>query len=137
MLAAALSATKTSRVICDPVNGTTNPKMIPGATIEYCIAISNAAGSAAATSVAVNDPLPANLTFDSGFGVKTNGSVVSGFCQADGTGVGDFTSNTVTGTIASVAASETKTLVFRASQLIAKVAHGRNARSGNAEGFRP
>lgn len=115
VLAAALSATKTSRVISDPVNGTTNPKMIPGATIEYCIAVSNAAGSAAATSVAVNDPLPANLTFDAGFGVKTNGSVVSGVCQADGTGLGDFTSNTVTGTMASVAASETKTLVFRAS----------------------
>lgn len=115
VLAAALSATKTSRVISDPVNGTSNPMMIPGATIEYCIAVTNAAGSATATSVAVNDPLPANLTFDTVFGVKTNGSVVSGVCQADGTGGGSFTSNTVTGTIASVAASETKTLVFRAS----------------------
>lgn len=115
VLAAALSAIKTSRVISDPVNGATNPKMIPGATIEYCIAVTNASGSATATSVQVNDPLPANLTYDSSFGVKTNGTVVSNVCQADGAGVGDFSANTVSGTITSVAASETKTLVFRAA----------------------
>lgn len=115
IFAAALSATKTSRVVSDPVNGTTDPKMIPGATIEYCIAVSNASGSATATSVNVNDPLPANLTFDSAFGIKTNGSVISGVCQADGLGTGSFASNTVSGTLATVAATETKTVLFRAT----------------------
>lgn len=115
IFAAALSATKTSRIVSDPVNGTTLPKMIPGATIEYCIAVSNAAGSATATTVAVNDPLPANLTYDTGFGVKTNGTVLAGVCQADGAGSGTFASNTASGTLASVAAGETKTVLFRAT----------------------
>ncbi len=114
--AAALSATKTSRIISDPVNNTTNPKMIPGATIEYCIAISNAAGtSATATAVTINDPIPTNLTYDATFGVKTNGTVTGSTCNADTTGTGSMASNTVSGTIASVAAGETKTLLFRAT----------------------
>lgn len=113
--AASLGATKTSRIISDPVNLTVNPKMIPGATIEYCIQISNATGGATATAVTVTDPLPANITYDTAFGIKTGGTVVSGVCQADGAGVGSFASNTVTGTIASVAATETKTVLFRAT----------------------
>ena len=42
ILAANLTATKTSRVISDPLNGTTNPKLIPGAVVEYCITVANA-----------------------------------------------------------------------------------------------
>ena len=37
-----LSVTKTSFIISDPVNGTNNPKAIPGATVEYLISVSNA-----------------------------------------------------------------------------------------------
>ena len=118
--AATLSAIKSSRVISDPVNGVSaNAKMIPGAVIQYCIAISNASGSATANSVTVNDPIPANLTYDSSFGVKTNGTatIVSGVatCAADTTGTGTMASNTVSGTLASVAAGETKTVVFQAT----------------------
>lgn len=36
-----LSATKVSSVLSDPVNGSTNPKNIPGALIEYAIGVSN------------------------------------------------------------------------------------------------
>lgn len=36
-----LSATKVSTVIADPVNGSTNPKAIPGAVIDYLISIGN------------------------------------------------------------------------------------------------
>ena len=113
--AAALSALKSSRIVSDPVNNTTNPKMIPGATIEYCIQIANAAGSATATSVAITDPLPVGVTYDSTFGIKTNGTVTTGTCNADGAGSGTFASNTVSGTLASVAAGEVKTLLFRAT----------------------
>lgn len=113
--AAALSALKSSRIVSDPVNSTTNPKMIPGATIEYCIQIANATGSATATSVAITDPLPVGVTYDSTFGIKTNGTVTSGTCNADGAGAGSFASNTVSGTLASVAAGEVKTLLFRAT----------------------
>lgn len=102
-------------VISDPLNGTTNPKAIPGATIEYCIVVSNAAGSATASSVAISDPLPATVTYDSGFGIFLNGSVTSGVCNADGSTGGSYASGTVSGTLTSVAASETKTLRFRAT----------------------
>lgn len=62
---AAISATKVSSVISDPLNGTTNPKAIPGAVMQYCIVISNA-GPASATNLAASDALPANFTFTTG-----------------------------------------------------------------------
>lgn len=112
---AALSVAKTSRIVDDPVNGTTNPKMIPGATIEYCIAVTNAAGATAASTIAVNDPLPTTVTYLSGFGVKVDGTVSGGVCQADGTTAGSQSAGTVSGTIASLPAGTTKTVLFRAT----------------------
>ena len=58
ILAASITAAKTSRVISDPLNGTTNPKLIPGAVVEYCITAANATGSATATNVSISDTLP-------------------------------------------------------------------------------
>jgi uncharacterized repeat protein (TIGR01451 family) len=113
VFAAALTAVKTSTIISDPINGSTNPKMIPGATVEYCIAVSNGAGSATATNVALSDPLPAETTYDSTFGIKLNGTVTGSTCNADGSAGGSFASNTVSGTLSSIAASATRTLVFR------------------------
>lgn len=113
--AAALTLSKLSTVISDPVNGTTNPKAIPGATIEYCIVVSNAAGSATANSVAISDTLPSTVTYNSTYGIFLNGSVASGACVADGTAGGSYASGTVSGTLSSVAATETKTLRFRAT----------------------
>jgi len=115
VLAAALTVTKQSRVVSDPINGTTNPKAIPGAVIEYCIVVANASGSATATSVAISDPLPATVTYQSSFGILLNGSVSSGTCNADGSAGGSESAGTVSGTLASVAAGETKTLLFRAT----------------------
>jgi uncharacterized repeat protein (TIGR01451 family) len=62
---ATLSVTKASAVISDPFNNTTNPKAIPGAIVQYSITVANT-GSAAATGVVINDPLPANTTFVQG-----------------------------------------------------------------------
>ncbi|UKK86211.1 proprotein convertase P-domain-containing protein [Sphingopyxis sp. BSN-002] len=56
---------KTSSVVSDPVNGTTDPKAIPGATMRYCLLVTNN-GSATATSVVVSDPLPATTSFVAG-----------------------------------------------------------------------
>ncbi|MBD2841894.1 DUF11 domain-containing protein [Erythrobacter rubeus] len=70
-----VSVVKSSRIVSDPVNGTTNPKAIPGAVIEYCIAVSNATGAATATSVVVSDDLPADVTFaEDDFGIFVNAS---------------------------------------------------------------
>lgn len=113
VLAANLSATKTSRIISDPFNNTTNPKMIPGAVVEYCVAVTNAAGSALATNVSISDTLPGTTTFDSSFGILVNGTVTSGTCNADGTAGGSHASGVVSGTLSDIAAGVTRTVVFR------------------------
>ena len=59
---AALTVQKTSTVISDPFSGTTNPKAIPAAVLEYSIVLTNA-GALSATGIAIADPLPANTTF--------------------------------------------------------------------------
>ena len=113
--AAALTVTKLSKIISDPISGTTNPKMIPGATVEYCIQVANAAGGSAATSVAISDPLPSQTTYDSVYGIFLNGTVTGGVCNTNGTAGGSFSAGTVSGTLASVAAGATSTLYFRAT----------------------
>jgi uncharacterized repeat protein (TIGR01451 family) len=113
VLAAALTATKTSRVISDPVNGLTNPKMIPGAVVEYCVAVANAAGSATATNVSVSDTLPLTTAYLAAFGIKVDGTVTGATCNADGVAGGSFGSGIVAGTLSNIAAGVTRTLVFR------------------------
>ncbi|MGH8772277.1 MAG: hypothetical protein ACREV2_14045, partial [Burkholderiales bacterium] len=63
VLGATVVVTKSSTVISDPINGTSaNAKAIPGAVIEYCLDINNT-GSAAAGTVVLSDPIPANTTY--------------------------------------------------------------------------
>lgn len=53
------TVTKASAPYSDPVNGTTNPKMIPGALVDYTITVTSAPGyTADANSNFVFDPLP-------------------------------------------------------------------------------
>ena len=56
-----LTVAKSSQVISDPFNGTTNPKAIPGAVIEYTITVTNGVGGATATNVNVTDDLTAEI----------------------------------------------------------------------------
>ncbi|MBJ7438674.1 MAG: DUF11 domain-containing protein [Sphingopyxis sp.] len=60
-----LTIAKTSSIVSDPTNGTTNPKAIPGATMRYCILVTNN-GSGTATAINVADALPATTTFVAG-----------------------------------------------------------------------
>ena len=113
IIAAAITATKTSRVVSDPFNGTTDPKMIPGAVLEYCIIVDNAAGGSAATNVAFSDTLAATTTYESSFGVKVNGTVTSGTCNADGAIAGSHSAGVVSGTIPTLAAGDARTMLFR------------------------
>ncbi|HLL30382.1 MAG TPA: hypothetical protein VK403_05240, partial [Allosphingosinicella sp.] len=115
ILAASLTATKTSRVISDPFNGTTDPKMIPGAVVEYCIAVANSSGSATASGINITDNLPAEATYDSAFGIKLNGTVTGSVCNADGSSGGSYASGIVSGTLNDIAGGVTRTLVFRVS----------------------
>lgn len=126
---ALVSVVKSSVVISDPVNGTTNPKAIPGATIQYCIAVVNAAGGATATNINVLDDLPAEVTFDSAFGIfvdgtatvdssgpapvatcdDTSGSTGGTFTAGGGTGGLDL----VSGTLSNIAGGSSRALYFR------------------------
>lgn len=129
---ALITVVKSSRIISDPVNNTDNPKAIPGAVIEYCIAVSNAADAATATAVNVADDLPADVTFaENDFGIFVDGLAVvdssgatpvatcSGgsdgegatafYTAAGGTGGLDL----IEGTLSDIPASTTRSLYFR------------------------
>jgi hypothetical protein len=114
--AAALTATKTSTVISDPFNNTTNPKMIPGAVVEYCIAVTNAAGGATATGVTINDSLAtASLNTTVAF-VPGSIRLGSNCTYASGTAGGSYNTGTKlvsSGAIASLAAGATATMMFQ------------------------
>lgn len=122
--AADITVAKTSVVLWDPINGTTNPKSIPGAIIEYCIAVDNASGGADATGVAISDAIPANLSYystlsvgpatvPSVIGVVTEGTVTGAVCNADGGSTGSESGGTVSGNLGTITAGSAETLVFR------------------------
>lgn len=113
VLAAALTVTKVSSIVSDPFNGTTNPKMIPGSVVQYCITVKNAAGGASASGVAISDLLPTTTTYQSSFGILVNGTVTGTTCNADGTAGGTFASGSVSATIPTVVAGDARTVVFR------------------------
>ena len=113
---ALVTVAKTSRVVSDPVNGTTDPKAIPGATVEYCITVANASGAATATDVGVVDDLPFDVTYDNTYGIFVDGDATC----ANGTAGGSFSAGTgpssedqVLGDLSDVAAGETRSLYFR------------------------
>ncbi len=52
---------KSTTTLEDPVNGTVNPKAIPGATVGYAVQVTNTgAGAVDTDAVFVSDPIPAN-----------------------------------------------------------------------------
>ena len=120
VVGAQLSINKYSRVISDPV-GSTNPRSIPGAVVEYCIVVSNAAAAATAANVAVSDALPSTMTYvansvylNGAFSAPDTCAGTGGTAGTDGANYNSGTT-TVSNTFASVAASETKTLKFQAT----------------------
>lgn len=115
-----LVTTKTSTLLSDLQNGTNNPKMIPGAIVEYCILVRNT-GDTAATNVTVGDPLPAGTSYISGS--MTSGSSCasastvedddnSGADESDPFG-GSVNGSTLTVTAASLSAGEAMAIKFR------------------------
>jgi uncharacterized repeat protein (TIGR01451 family) len=112
--AATLTVAKTNRVLDDPVNGTTDPKAIPGATVEYCIAVSNAAGSATATNVVVTDVLPGDLSFVTG-SIRVNGALDGSNNCTGGDPGGSIAGSTITAPLSDIAGDETLTASFRAT----------------------
>jgi large repetitive protein len=58
-----LSVAKTATLICDPVNGTTNPKYIPGAVVRWTVTVTNS-GTTSVNLSTVTDLLSFNTTAD-------------------------------------------------------------------------
>lgn len=112
--AAALTVAKTSSILWDPVNLTSSPKAIPGAVIEYCITVANSAGSATATNVAVNDVLPADVSYPAPAPYNTGVFVDGDGACASGTASGTYnsTDHEVDGALSNIAAGVTRSLYF-------------------------
>jgi uncharacterized repeat protein (TIGR01451 family) len=104
-----ISVIKSSRVISDPFNGTTNPKRIPGAVVEYCIEVTNSGGATADAVVVSDDIDEVTTTFNAGSGLINSTS-----CTAvDGTAGGSYDGNIVTGSLGTVANATTERFQFR------------------------
>jgi uncharacterized repeat protein (TIGR01451 family) len=120
-----LSVAKTSVIISDGVS-VSNPKAVPGAVVEYCISVANAAGGATATNVAISDLVPVNTTYVAG-SIRVNatvttpgstqtcsgGTAVTDAADADGGEFGTPTANTAYGRLTNIAASTANALIFR------------------------
>jgi uncharacterized repeat protein (TIGR01451 family) len=119
---ATITVTKSSTVISDPFNLGNDPKRIPGATIEYCVLISNS-GSTAASTVVVSDTLTGQpVTFVSGSIVAGGAADCTGGTaeddnatdpdEADPNG-GNFAGGIVTISVPTIAGGGTTTARFR------------------------
>lgn len=81
IVTADVTVSKNSIVVSDPVNGTTNPKRIPGAVVRYCYIVENAAGGAEATGALITDILNPTVLDLSAATVATYAG--SGTCACD------------------------------------------------------
>lgn len=113
-----LSVVKTSSVLSDGVSGS-NPKAIPGATVRYCILVTNT-GSATATNISATDTLPADVSYITGSlasGTSCSGPFTledddnSGADESDPFGM-NIAGTTVTGSAGSLAAGATFAMIL-------------------------
>lgn len=111
ILAAGLTASKSSRIVAGAFAGDTSGTNLPGATIEYCILVANSAGSATATNVTISDTLPVEVTYDTGYGVAVGGAD----CNTAGSASGTETGGVVSATISSLTAGSQQSVIFRAT----------------------
>lgn len=116
-----LTATKVSSVISDGVSAS-NPKAIPGATMRYCILVTNT-GPVTASNVASVDNLPANVTYvPNSMASGTSCATATNAEDDDSSDAGEvdpFTMNinstTITGNAATLAVGDSFAMVFHAT----------------------
>ncbi|MCC6631353.1 MAG: DUF11 domain-containing protein [Gammaproteobacteria bacterium] len=104
----ALVATKVAAVQADTLQPT-NPKPIPGATVQYTITLTNS-GAAPADAVAIGDSIPANTTFVCG-SMTLNGNPVADPPNCATTPPASLTATV--GTLSNVGPGNVATFVFR------------------------
>ena len=117
-----LTVNKNSLVVSDPVEGSSNPKAIPGAVLKYCIVVTNASTTvASATNLSISDVLPTTVTYKTGtvvLNAAVTGSGASATCGAGtaGTDTVNYASTpapTVTGSLATLAPGASEGLSFQ------------------------
>ena len=125
--AASLSVFKTSRIVSDNVSAS-NFKSVPGAVVEYCISVANAAGGALATNISISDLVPTNTTFVPA-SIRVNGTVTTpgasqtctgGTAATDSAADADNGSfgtpaSTVVGSLTDIAGGSSSAVIFRAT----------------------
>jgi uncharacterized repeat protein (TIGR01451 family) len=101
---ATISFTK-SAIIADPFGGTTS---VPGSIITYTL-VATISGSGTLTNAAINDPIPAGTTYQSG-SITLQGSALTDAADGD---AGSFASNSISVGLGSVTGGQTRTVTFR------------------------
>lgn len=113
---AQLSVAKYSRVVSDPHSGSSSPRAIPGAVVEYCIVVQNTSSTVNATSVSVSDTVDAATLMS--VTAPTIGGTFDGTDTCTG-GTGGSWTSTAGGiyqySVGTVAASTTSLVRFQAT----------------------
>jgi uncharacterized repeat protein (TIGR01451 family) len=118
---ATVNVTKVSSVVADGIS-LTNPKAVPGATIRYCITISNT-GPGTAAAIGAIDTLPAHLTYIAG-SMQSGATCGSAITAEDDNAIGtdetdpvgaSFSNGTASINRASLASGSSFALVFNAT----------------------
>ena len=108
-----ISVTKTSALVADPINGSTNPKNIPGATVRFTVVVENdAVASADADSVVVTDPVPANASYSGGTITLDTGSGPITLTDAADADAGEFDGTDIVVTPGVIAPGASATVTF-------------------------
>ena len=118
---ASIGVTKISSVVSDGISGS-NPKAIPGATVRYCITISNA-GPGTAANISATDAIPANLTYVAGSMLSGSSCGTAATAEDDNASGADetdpigaaFSTGTVTVNRAALLNASSFALVFNAT----------------------
>ena len=80
---ATLTVVKSTVLLCDPYNGVTNPKNIPGSITQWTIVVTNTAGAGAdATLTTISDVLAATIVHDPGAAAALNAPTNAATCVA-------------------------------------------------------
>ena len=117
-----LSVNKNSLVVSDPIEGTSNPKAIPGAVLQYCIVVSNAASAGtSASNINISDVLPTTVTYKAASvvlnavvsGTGTSATCGSGTSGSDATNYATTPNPTVSGQLATLAPGASEGLSFQ------------------------
>lgn len=83
----AMAVAKSATVLSDGVS-VANPKALPGATVQYCITITNNSSSTAADTVTLTDVVPQNTSYIAG-SIRAGGLGTNGVCLLNAFAVND------------------------------------------------